>query len=281
MNKTYQTGETDETLRQKYNPEGSQMRELQHRLFDMLLYLDDVCKKLSIPYYIDGGTCLGAARHGGFIPWDDDLDVVIDRKYYKRLCDYLLEHPHPKYILHNRQTDNNYYLGWAKLRDRYSVSVYKGKDLAIGPQERAFKYTGVGIDLFVYSDHVIPWLSKVIHGIHHRINQRYLVGKHKLLADLLYWFCFKILKPIANLLGLLFSDRKTIAHDYLSNNSLHRFQKDKVYPLAPIEFEGYTFMAPHDTDYFLKTLYGNYMCVPPESARHHHDLKYTLIDKER
>ena len=276
MNKTYQTGETDEGLHQKYNPEGSQMWELQHRLLDMLLYLENICKELNIPIYIDGGTCLGAVRHGGFIPWDDDLDVVIDRKYYKKLCDYLLKHPHPKYILHNRQTDHNYYLGWAKLRDRNSSSVYYGSDEAIASQERIFKYTGIGIDLFVYSDCVIPLISKGIHGIHHRITQRYLVGKCKFLADLLYWCCFNILKPIANLLGFLFSDRKTIAHDYLSNNSLHRFQKDKVYPLSPIEFEGHTFMAPHDTDYFLRTLYGNYMCVPPESARHHHDLEFKL-----
>lgn len=281
MNKVYHTGETDESLHQKYNPEGSQMRELQHRLLDMLLYIDDVCKNLNIPYYIDGGTCLGAVRHGGFIPWDDDLDIVIDIKYYKTLCNYLLSHPHPSYILHNRKTDNNYYLGWAKLRDKYSESEYTGNEPAIAPQERVFKYTGVAIDLFVYSDHVIPWLSKLVHGIHRRINLRYLVGKHKILADVLYWFCFRILKPLANVIGLVFSNRKTIAHDYLSNNTFHRFKKDKVYPLAPIEFEGHTFMAPHDTDYFLKVLYNNYMGLPPESARHHHDLVYTLLDESK
>lgn len=275
---TYQTGETNESLRQKYNPEGSQMRELQHRMLNMLLYLDEVCKKLNIPYYIDGGTCLGAVRHEGFVPWDDDLDVVIDQKYYDRLCDYLINNPHPDFVLQNRQTDNNYYWGWAKLRDRNSESKYIGNDITILYQEKILKYTGVAIDLFVYSDHVIPWLSKLVHGIHRRINLQYLVGRHKIMADVLYFICFIILKPIANVMGLLFSDRKTIAHDYLSNNSFHRFQKDKVYPLAPIEFEGHTFMAPHDTDYFLKTLYNNYMCVPPESARHHHDLVYTLKD---
>ena len=275
----YENGETNESLRQKYNPEGSQMRELQNRLLDMLLYLDNVCKKLNIPYYLDGGTCLGAVRHGGFVPWDDDLDIVVDIKYYKKLCNYLIEHPHPNYFLQNRKTDNNYYLGWAKFRDKYSESVYTGNDNTITPQERVLKYTGVAIDLFVYSDHVIPWLSKFLHGIHRRINLRYLVGKHKILADLLYLLLFRIFKPIANIIGLFFSNRRTIAHDYLSNNTVHRFQKDKVYPLAPITFEGHTFMVPHDTDYFLKVLYNNYMGLPPESARHHHDLTYTLIDK--
>ena len=145
---TYNTGETDESLRQEYNPEGSMMRELQYRMLDMLLYLDDVCKKLNIQYYLDGGTCLGAVRHGGFIPWDDDMDVVIDVKDYKRLCDYLLEHPHPQYILHNRQTDDNYYVGWAKLRDLQSESTYHGDNVIRGNQERIFKYSGVIVGFF-------------------------------------------------------------------------------------------------------------------------------------
>ncbi len=275
----YSNGETEESLHAKYNPEGSLKRELQNRLLDMLLYLDNVCKKLEISYYLDGGTCLGAVRHGGFIPWDDDLDIVIDVKDYNKLTRYLINHPHPNYILHNRETDSNYYLGWAKLRDKNSVSKYVGKDVFYSNQEKIFKYTGVAIDLFVYSDHVIPWVSKGIHGIHRRINQQYFVGRHKIVADFLYFFCFKILKPVANLIGFFFSNRKAIAHDYLSHNTYYRFQKDKVYPLKPILFEGHSFMIPHDENYFLGVLYGNWKHLPPESARNHHNLEFRLTNK--
>ena len=272
----FNTGETNVSLHQKYNPDGSLLRELQLRLLNMLLYIDEVCKKLNIPYYLDGGTCLGAVRHGGVIPWDDDIDIVVDAKYYKKLCKYLVDHPHPDYVLHNRQTDCNYYVGWAKLRDKHSKSTYLGNNIMTKNQENIFKYTGVMIDIFPYSDHVIPFLHKIIHGLHNKINRYYLVGKHKFLADLLYYLCFNLLKPLANLLGVLFSKRNYYAHDYLSHNTIYSFRKNKIYPLKEIVFEGHIFRIPHDSDYFLKILYDNYMTLPPESARHHHEYLFTL-----
>ena len=69
----FNTGETQSELRAKYNPEGSILRRAQMRMLDMLIYLDKVCKEQNIPYRIDGGNVLGAVRHGGFIPWDDDF----------------------------------------------------------------------------------------------------------------------------------------------------------------------------------------------------------------
>lgn len=275
-NVIFNTGETNKSLRLKYNPEGSLLRELQHRMLNMLLYLDDVCKQLNIEYYLDGGTCLGAVRHGGFIPWDDDMDVVVDVKDYKRLCNYLVEHPHPQYILHNRKTDKNYYVGWAKLRDKFSESFYEGDNIYTKNQESIFKYTGVMIDIFPYSDHVIPWIHKLIHGIHNRINRKYFVGKHKIIADIFYYVLFYFLKPCADVIGRIFSKHKMYAHDYLSHDTYYRFNKNKIYPLKDIEFEGHIFKVPNDTDYFLKVLYGNYMNLPDENGRFHHNYTFKL-----
>ena len=274
----YNTGETDESLRQEYNPEGSQMRKMQYRLLDMLLYLDGICKKLGVQYYLDGGTCLGAVRHGGFIPWDDDLDVVIDVKDFNRLCNYLLEHPHPQYVLHNRKTDENYYVGWARLRDTFSESKYQGNNSFTANQENIFKYTGLMIDLFPYSDHVIPWVHKPLHWVQNRILRKYFVGKHKLLADLMYHFLFDVIKPIANFIGIVFSHRKFYAHDYLSHDAVYRFPKNKIYPLRDIKFEGHTFHVPNDTDYYLRYIYNNYMGLPPKSVRRHHSLAFSFLD---
>ena len=72
-------------LREQYNPDGSQLRLLQLRILDILKEFDAICKKYNIPYWLDSGTLLGAARHGGFIPWDDDIDVCILKKDQKRL----------------------------------------------------------------------------------------------------------------------------------------------------------------------------------------------------
>ena len=60
-------------LRERYNPDGSILRKQQLRMLEMLQYIDFVCKKHNIRYWLCSGTLLGAVRHGGFIPWDDDV----------------------------------------------------------------------------------------------------------------------------------------------------------------------------------------------------------------
>jgi lipopolysaccharide cholinephosphotransferase len=76
----FNTGETSEDLKAHFNPEGSTLKKAQDRMLDMLLYLDNVCKEQNVPYRIDAGNVLGAVRHGGFIPWDDDVDIVLLRR---------------------------------------------------------------------------------------------------------------------------------------------------------------------------------------------------------
>ena len=274
--RVFQTGETNETLRAEYNPEGSLLRDIQYRLLAMLDQIVSACEELGIEYYLDGGTLLGAVRHRGFIPWDDDLDIVIDVKDIKRLENYLISNLDGKYFLQNRKTERGYYYGWNKLRDNYSSSFYQGKYLDVANQQLTISHTGVSVDIFQYSDHVIPCINKILHGFHKRVVMSLLLGRFKLITKFFSWLVFKVFKPLANLIGLIFSDKGTIAHDYCSCNTVHRFRKDKVYPLSTIVFEGRTYKAPNDVDYYLKTLYNDYMSLPPKEERHHHDLVYTL-----
>ena len=75
----------------KYNPEGSPLREHQKKLLNLLIVFDRLCEDNGIVWWIDGGTLLGAVRHGGFVPWDDDIDVCVLRKDLPRIRKILRE----------------------------------------------------------------------------------------------------------------------------------------------------------------------------------------------
>ena len=86
---------TEQELRRRYSPEGSKLRGVQRELFGILTDLADICDKNNIQWWLSSGTLLGAARHKGFIPWDDDIDIVMLRKDFRRL----------EKILHNMQSE--------------------------------------------------------------------------------------------------------------------------------------------------------------------------------
>ena len=85
------------------------MRRTQLRLLEILDVFDGICRKHGIDYWLDWGSLLGARRHGGFIPWDDDLDVSLLRKDYKRLLAALEAELPEDLKLQTRKTDNKYW----------------------------------------------------------------------------------------------------------------------------------------------------------------------------
>ena len=95
-------------LRERFNPDGSLLRRQQLRMLELLEAVDLVCKKYDIPYWLSSGTLIGAVRHQGFIPWDDDLDIEMLREDYLRLMKVLPEELPDKFVLQTHETDPNY-----------------------------------------------------------------------------------------------------------------------------------------------------------------------------
>ena len=100
----------------KYENKNDNLRKLQLVELDGLKYLDKICKENNIEYYLAFGTLLGAVRHKGFIPWDDDIDIAMTGENYLKLLEVMKKNENKKYFFQTLETEKNYYLMWSKLR---------------------------------------------------------------------------------------------------------------------------------------------------------------------
>lgn len=246
-------------LRQRFAPEGSMLRRQQQRMLEMMTWLDDVCRRHRIPYWLGSGTLLGAVRHGGFIPWDDDVDIEFRREDYPRLLQVLTqETAGTDYALQTHDTDPGYFFTYAKLRDRCSrLQEQTGYD-------RIFTYQGIYLDLFVLEPMTKPlhWLSNRTFGIIYKVlrnpeyNTQQLIRK----TDSIYRANMRFVFPLLRLLSRLFSPRLLTYSPGIPFES----QRDPadLFPLSTVVFEGHRFSAPHNPEAYLRRMFGNWQRLP-------------------
>ncbi len=257
---------SEQELKQKYNPEGSILRRHQMRMLEMLETIDAICKKHHIPYWLSSGTLLGAARHKGFIPWDDDLDIELLRKDYLKLMEILPQELPDNLVLQNNETDPNYIFIFAKVRDRNSYME------EYGSYDRIFKERGIYIDIFPLEEmpYCLAWISEHMQGqIFNQLNNKRL-SEEKILKRIhaIYRFNERIGYPILRFLSKLFINNK-LRHSF--GTAFHSPRcLNEIFPLTEMEFEGKRFPVPGQTDAFLRRYYGDYMKLPDLDNLHPH-----------
>ncbi|MDO4811213.1 MAG: LicD family protein [Eubacteriales bacterium] len=251
---------------------------------ELLTQVHEICVSQGLRYSLAGGTLLGAVRHGGFIPWDDDIDILMPRPDYIKLAEYCKTHETPfRYMSH--ETDKQYCYLFAKACARNTVLEEENDNRNNG-------IGGVYIDIFP-----IDGL-----GDTHAAAKAYL-QKCRFDIELLVAYAWQKFRPSKTRawyyepirFGFFALSRMIDPHKVICRIEQHALQVDfdsaslcgsyggvyrsreilpaKVYSeLCDIPFEGQSFKAMKDYDAYLRCLYGDYMQLPPEKDQVSHHL---------
>lgn len=252
----------------------------------ILLAFDKVCRENDLTYFLDSGTALGAVRHGGFIPWDDDVDVGMPRKDYERFLQIGQGELPQDMFLQTTHTDPLYERNFAKIRlKRTCFQEYK--DLPYGEN-------GFFIDIFPFDNVTNNRYRAKIDIIVVRLYYRFLASwwDRKDASSKSRRKIRKIIKIIPKRVILRLNERFvqycrryenrdtgyfTCFFWRMSQNRMYRFEVEKMLPVSETLFEGYPVKIARDSDYYLRETYGDYMEIPPENQRSGHHLN-GLID---
>lgn len=262
------TKELQSELRLKYNPDGSNRRRSQLRMAEMLKFLDDFCSKHHINYWIDCGTLLGAVRHGGFIPWDDDTDVCMTREDYSRFVRLFDNSKYGDFVLQNHNTDPGFFRSWSVIRDTKSEYIHSD-DM---PCEKMLKYKGLQVDIFPVTDRYTSLSMTVSRMLEWRIKHFYIkeaASKHHIITKILFYFGNSIIYPLLRTLAT--KKQSIVKCDYgVGFYNEIRYAKD-IFPLSRINFEGISLNAPKDPAAYCKSLYGeDFMEMPKDEKIYDH-----------
>lgn len=258
-----------------------QLREIQLKELELLKYFDALCQKHHLKYVLFYGTLLGAVRHQGFIPWDDDIDVCMPREDYNKLIEIAKSELDKNHTLQYSGEGTEYFCSYAKLRDEnttYLETLIKDVDMS----------HGLFIDIFPVDN--IPD-SKILRKIH-CYRTYFLVSlrmaRVKSLCTASPSWKVRAVKRCLHMLSMLIPKKalekhiNRVASKYNSKqtkqctvavvNSISEsynifLRKEYFTDTIPMRFEDALFPVPKDYDEALIRCYGNYMELPPEDKR--------------
>lgn len=290
-------------------PEGTPLRRLQLVEYDLMCRMDDLFKELGLRYYLLGGTLLGAVRHGGFIPWDDDVDVGVPRPDYMKFMDYVEKHPEAlqregdtcKVSFVSIYNDPTCRQGMGKITTDAVRVVNRSSD--------EVRYEDAWIDLIPLDGFPAPGLKAKLHklrltwwkGMDALTEFDYVIDtkRDRGFAGNLMVKTVRALSHVIRPYGddfhkvLLKWDQKLRSLEYedypYALNMMAAVGFRELFPRdyfgkgqpIPFDYEGRTFTAPDDIAGVLTQIFGpNYMDPPPDDLRNWHNTEVIEQNKE-
>lgn len=252
---------------QNLRPAVGKVRKIQLLEVFMLKNLKTICEKLNITFWLHGGTLLGAARHKGFIPWDDDVDLGMMREDIEILKTYLLENKTPFKL------DYFYFTDW--YFSRQARLVFREYDIP------------TCLDIFIYdnapdnSDELWNEHCRLRKALEEEIKQTniHCDAHHHIVKDYEKEILDNIFKKYINYFSSCKSTNALIfgiEHGFGGYKRL--FKNDYIRPFRKILFENEYYNAPFEYEKYLETQYGEYLSLPPDFGVQKHTYNYTEAD---
>lgn len=252
------------------------LRQLQLLELEILLEVDRVCKKYNIKYYLGEGTLLGAVRHQGFIPWDDDIDILMKREDYEKFLEIAPKELGKDYFLQNNLSEKNFWVFFSKVRllrktdfnqlDIANLTENNGPYIDVFPldyvpRKSSFKqlYTAKKIRAYRY---ILFYKTKAL--------KKPKTKKRKILYYLSNFYTVKRLHKEIYKQCTKFNHKK---HKYIVNYCSYYNTTEQTIPASfygepqYVKFEGCALPIPNKADYILSSIYGDYMTLPPLEKR--------------
>lgn len=264
----------DINLSHNYN-----LEKIHVHILDILKEIDRICKKHNITYFLSAGTALGAIRHQGFIPWDDDADIGMLREDFERFRKIAVTELNKGYYYQRMGKGSRFYRNFDQIGEKSTAFVlHNVKDLKIRH--------GIHVDIFPFDyvpenegmreeqvrevqrlrtmllnklvPHVVdtknPWKRLIINHEYYKMKFVPLRLLHRKMEATLTRYQGKEEQYVADLL----THYKKIMY----------FRKSDIIPIKYVEFENEKLPVPGNTDAYLTMMYGDYMTPPPENKRH-------------
>lgn len=258
------------------------VQEESRKMMDIVM---EICERHNLTCYLAYGTLLGAVRHHGFIPWDDDIDLMIHVDEYRKLEGYLKEELPEEYFLQSIYTDRYYGLNWMKIRKNGTTCVderWNGVEC----------HGGFALDIFQISyvpdGHIKYLLWKFFYRLHHAIIYSFPMESKPSLIQTerkKLWYHFLLCIPhkfrffIAKKLDpILFGKRRLHTKRAIAGNVKEIYPAEVFEGKQMVEFEGKLYPAPEKYKEFLTCRYGNYLKLPKPKNRTGH--KYVQVNFE-